>query len=500
MNKNRNLAGAIIGVVLILIGVLSIFGENFSFVDMDMLWPLFMVGIGAAFFIIMVLGDKTRGGLAVPGSILVTIGVILYFMNATNRWEAWSYCWALVVCAVGVGVWINGYWSDQLELRKRGLDTLRSGLILFLIFGVIMEFIFSATGDSRWGSPLFWAILLALVGLYLLVTHLLQVGKSGSERIDLFWPTLMIGVGVFASLSYMQWLPSGNVGRLISLWPLLLIVAGVGLIFRDRSPWIGLILGLLTVAVIFVVGFAGAQLGLKSNVDWFPNIGVIQFGDESRQMIIGSGNQVTEDRQIQGVQRVELAIDADLEIRQGPVETLTVTGDDNILSVLLTNVSGEKLTIRYQPRINVRNRTPLKILLTVKDMRELRLSSSGSVKVLSLTTGDFDLVLSSSCNVNVQSIQADQITTHISSSGDVVIQGNADELNLDISSSGLFQAENLQVQNADVNLTSSGDATLWVVKNLAAHISSSGNIAYYGSPIIRQTLTSSGKLLPKGDR
>jgi hypothetical protein len=299
---------------------------------MGMMWHLFLMGIGAAFFIFMVLGGKTRGGLAVPGSVLVAIGVILFVMNSIGNWEAWSYCWALIVCAVGAGVWINGYWSDQPELRQRGLARLRR-LIVFS-FGVIMEFIFSALGQSRWGNLLPWAILLTLVGLYLLVTHLLQVGKPGSERIDLFWPTFMIGAGVFASLSYLNWLPSGNVGRLISLWPLLLIVAGVGLIFRDRSPWIGLILGLLTVAVIFVVGFAGAQLGLKSNVDWFPNIGVIQFGDESRQMIIGSGNEVTEDRQIQGVQRVELAIDADLEIQQGSVETLTVTGDDNILSVL----------------------------------------------------------------------------------------------------------------------------------------------------------------------
>ena len=316
--------------------------------------------------------------------------------------------------------------------------------------------------------------------------------KPGSEHIDLFWPTLMIGVGVFASLSNLGWLPPGNVGRLLNLWPLLLIAAGIGLIFRNQSAWVGLILGLLVVAVIFVVGFAGAQLGLNSEPGWFSDIGGIQLGSGTGQTIIGSGTKLTENRQIKDVERVELAINANLEIQQGS-ESLTVTGDDNILPLLLTNVSGGKLTIRYQPQVNVLENPPLKILLTLKDLSELRLSSSGTVKVGSITTGDFNLILTSSCDVDILYVQADKITTRISSSGDATIQGDADTLDLDISSSGSFQAGNLRVKKADVNLTSSGDATLWVVDNLAARISSSGNIAYFGSPAIRQTLTSSGR-------
>lgn len=314
MDKNRNIVGTIIGVVLVLIGVLSLFGRYFVFLNMDYLWPLIVVGVGAAFFIPMVLGDKSRGGLAVPGSVLVMIGIIMFFMNRTDTWEAWSYSWALIICAVGAGVWINGYWSDQPELRKRGLHTLRLGVILFIVFGVIMEFIFWSSGETHRGSLLLWSVLLILIGLYLLVTRLLQVGKPGSERIDLFWPILMIGVGAASSLSYLGWFPSGNLLRLINLWPLLLIAAGVSILFRRSSPWIGLALGLLIVVCIFVIGFAGAELGLASGASWLPDIGPIQFGNQEHQTIIGSGKQGTENRPTNGVNRVELAIPADLEI------------------------------------------------------------------------------------------------------------------------------------------------------------------------------------------
>ena len=500
MDKNRNITGVIIGVVLVLIGIFSLFGRYFVFLNMDNFWPLIVVAVGAAFFVVMLLGDKSRGGLAVPGSILVTIGLILFVMNLTDTWEAWSYCWALIVCASGAGTWINGSWSDRPELKQRGFGTLRTGLILFIIFGVIMEFIFSLSGESRWGSLLLWSVLLSLVGVYLLVTRILKIGKPGSERVDLFWPLLMVGAGLAGIFAQLNWMTVDNIGRMVNLWPVLLIVAGVGLIFRTRSPWVGAALGLIVVAGVFVVGFAGAQLGLASGANWFSFVGPIQFGDGGRETITGSGNQITETRTVSGVSRVELMIDANLEIQQGTQESLLVTGDDNILPVLQTNVVGGKLNIRYQPQVNVRGFNRPKLVLTVKNLSELRLSSSGTVTVGQLTTGNFNLDLTSSCNVNIQGIQADKITTNISSSGDITIQGAANSLVLRVTSSGNFQAGNLKLLNANVILTSSGEVTLWVVESLNVNISSSGNIAYYGSPTIRQQITSSGQLISKGDK
>jgi hypothetical protein len=467
---------------------------------MDNLWPLIVVGVGVAFFVAVALGDKSRAGLAVPGSILITVGLILFIMNYTDTWEAWSYCWALIICASGVGVWIIGYRSEQPELRKRGLDTIRTGLVLFIIFAVIMEFIFTVSGDHRQVNSLVWAILLSLLGLFLLVARLLRLGKAGSEQVDLFWPFLMIGAGVTAVLYQLNWLPADNLWRLLNLWPLLLIVAGVGILLRNRSPWVGALLGLLVLGGIFVVGFTGAQLGLPAQPAWISDFGSIEFGDRDRERIIGSGNLISEDRPVSGVTWVELAIPADLEIRQGSVEELTVTGDDNVLPLLVTSVSGGKLTIRYQPQVEVQTNRRPQITLTVKDLNDLRLSSSGAVKVVSLTTGDFDLALSSSGNVDIQGLLADEITVNLTSSGDIFIQGIANTLKLDVSSSGTFQAGELKVQEADVDLASSGEITLWVVNDLRVEISSSGNIQYYGNPSVQEHITSSGELIPRGDK
>jgi hypothetical protein len=102
--------------------------------------------------------------------------------------------------------------------------------------------------------------------------------------------------------------------------------------------------------------------------------------------------------------------------------------------------------------------------------------------------------------VTFQGIQADKITTNISSSGSVTIQGMANSLVLHVSSSGDFQGANLQLQDANVTLSSSGDVTLWVIKNLDANLSSSGNVTYYGNPSTSQHTSSSGRLISKGNK
>ncbi len=500
MDKNRNISGIIIGTVLILVGIFAFLGRFFVFADMGILWPLIVVAVGAAFFAAMVLGGKSLGGLAVPGSILVVIGLILFFMNLTNTWEAWSYCWALIVFASGLGVWINGLWSGNPELRQRGFATVRTGLLLFIIFGVIMEFIFSLSGQAHWGTLILWAILVSLVGLYLLITNIIKVVKPGGGRSDLFWPVILIGIGLVAIFAELNWITVDNLARMANLWPVLLIVAGIGVIFRHSTPWIGAILGVILIAGVLVIGFAGTQLGLASGFDWINNIGTIQFGNVTGETVTGSGHIISETRQVSGVSRVELSIDANLEIKQGAAESIIVTADDNILPILQTNVVAGTMNIRYQSLTNVRGFHQPKLVLTVKNLNGLRLSSSGTVTVAPLTTGNFNIDLTSSCNLNIQNIQADKITTNISSSGDIDIQGVANSLDLHVSSSGNFNAGNLQVQTASVTLSSSGDITLWVIKNLSVNISSSGDVMYYGSPTVNQHISSSGQVISKGNK
>ncbi len=79
--ERRNTWGFWLGVALIGLGIIFILGQVLRVDIMNFLWPVFILAFGAAFFIGMVAGGRATGALAVPGSVITTVGLILFFQN-----------------------------------------------------------------------------------------------------------------------------------------------------------------------------------------------------------------------------------------------------------------------------------------------------------------------------------------------------------------------------------------------------------------------------------
>jgi hypothetical protein len=159
-------ATLIVGLALIGLGVLFLLQQVFDLRIFDWLWPLFIIGFGGLIFAGMVVGGKSAGPLAIPGSIISGIGLILFTLNLTDRWEAWAYAWGLIIAFVGVGLGINGWWSGLPGLQRSGFALMRTGLFLFLIFGAFFELlIFGSAQTGNW----LWPVVLIGLGILLLV-------------------------------------------------------------------------------------------------------------------------------------------------------------------------------------------------------------------------------------------------------------------------------------------------------------------------------------------
>lgn len=77
---------------------------------------------------------------------------------------------------------------------------------------------------------------------------------------SLFWPMLLIGVGLIWFLGNMNVIQNFNPVALLSLWPLLLIALGVDLLVGRKSPWVGLLIGLLTIGAAVAILLAAPAL------------------------------------------------------------------------------------------------------------------------------------------------------------------------------------------------------------------------------------------------
>src|SRR3990172_8257141 len=91
MEKPQNRSSLIFGAILIGVGILLFVGQVFDLMNWGEFWPFIVIGAGLAFFVGMFLTGKSAGGLAIPGSIITTIGLILLVQTMFGWWEAWSY-------------------------------------------------------------------------------------------------------------------------------------------------------------------------------------------------------------------------------------------------------------------------------------------------------------------------------------------------------------------------------------------------------------------------
>ena len=171
MNSQRNTGSLIGGSLLILFGVLAMLGKIFQSYDFwGTFWPFFVIGIGLLFFVGMFAGGRSVSGLAVPGTIISTIGLMLFYQNITSHWESWSYGWTVILMSVGLGIFIMGIWGQNESQRAAGLRVARLGLILFVIFGSFFELIFTSGMPFGLRSIVFPAALI-LLGLYLVINR-----------------------------------------------------------------------------------------------------------------------------------------------------------------------------------------------------------------------------------------------------------------------------------------------------------------------------------------
>jgi len=181
MNEKNNTGTIIAGCILIFCGVLALFGYIFKGLHlMGYVWPISIIGLGGLFFLGMFFGGKSSAGLAVPGSIISVLGLMMFYMNLTHHWESWAYAWTIILVAVGLGVFIMGLWSQDENQKKSGLNVIKVGAVLFVLFGAFFELLIFSSLPAVVRNLGFPLVLIA-VGVFLLVARSGLFGRHRPE-------------------------------------------------------------------------------------------------------------------------------------------------------------------------------------------------------------------------------------------------------------------------------------------------------------------------------
>lgn len=232
------------------------------------------------------------------------------------------------------------------------------------------------------------------------------------------------------------------------------------------------------VAVVVVGLLAGCTAGTLN-----PNI------------VRGSGNVINESRQVSGLNEVVLTMSGDLTIEQNGTEALTIEGEDNIVPLITTEVTGNRLTISTKGTTGFSTTKPLRFQLSVKDLAHIRASGSGNISMQGLNSDRLGVETTGSGDITAKDIAASTVTARTSGSGNIVVAGKAESLDITGTGSGNYMGRDLQSKSAKVVLSGSGDATVRVSDTLDATVSGSGSVRYIGDPTVTRHDSSSGEIV-----
>ncbi|MGE5420028.1 MAG: head GIN domain-containing protein [Chloroflexota bacterium] len=199
------------------------------------------------------------------------------------------------------------------------------------------------------------------------------------------------------------------------------------------------------------------------------------------ESVRGNHNVVTKERKTGSFSGIRVSSGIDVYLKQGNSISVEVEADENLHEYILTEVKNGVLNV-YVDNISIRDAERKRVNVTMKEINSVSTSSAGDVVGdTPIKAENLELSASSAGNISLE-VTAKEINIDISSSGDITISGEADILDANLSSAGDLNAYKLKVREADISVSSAGDADVNVTEKLNARASSAGDINYMGEP------------------
>ena len=182
----------------------------------------------------------------------------------------------------------------------------------------------------------------------------------------------------------------------------------------------------------------------------------------------GSGNVISEKREVTNFEQVDVGGNFQVEITAQKDFSVEVLADDNLLPFIRTEVRGGVLRIKTEKRIESKN--PIIVKISAPNIEDLDVS--GASKAI-LT------------NLSNESLQI-----HTSGASKVEISGTTLNLEINVSGASKINAENLKAENVSVDASGASNVSVSVSNELKVDASGASNISYTGTPTILEKKTS----------
>jgi hypothetical protein len=213
--------------------------------------------------------------------------------------------------------------------------------------------------------------------------------------------------------------------------------------------------------------------------------------------IVGEGPIVTEEISIENFRGIETYGDDNVHVSYGETQKVTVTGYQNIIDNLETDVQNGIWEIELKNG-NYKN-SQLTINIVMPLLNVIELQGSGSIEISDFESDTNVAVnLYGSGNITLNSnIGCENLTINMEGSGVIYAMGNFQDLinlTIDMDGSGTYSGFSNSSVNCYIDISGSSTCNVTVETILAVKISGSGVVNYKGNPAITSNISGSGKI------
>ncbi len=185
--------------------------------------------------------------------------------------------------------------------------------------------------------------------------------------------------------------------------------------------------------------------------------------------VVGSGTSKSETRSVGAFTAIQASGAFRLEIQSGAASTsVVVEGDDNIVPIFVTEVSGDSLEL-HLPNGSYSTNVPLVVRVSAPSV--VRVKSSGAIdtKIDGVTGADLHAQLSGACKLRAS--------------------GAVDAFELKGSGSTQVEAFDLVAQSVSLDLSGSSRANVNALRDLDVDASGSSTVRYRGKPEVKTSVS-----------
>ena len=186
----------------------------------------------------------------------------------------------------------------------------------------------------------------------------------------------------------------------------------------------------------------------------------------------GSGVKSSETREVGAFRAVELSGSPNVEITIGDKPEVVVEADDNVVPIILTEVSNG--TLRIYNKAGFNTSIGVNVRIVTPTLESVTISGSGDIHIAKLKEKSF--------------------AATISGSGSVKAEGEADSVQAKVTGSGGIDLTKVAAKKATAVVSGSGGIKVNASEDLSANITGSGDIRYNGRPRLDSRVTGSGRV------